>query len=214
MICEFSCKAILFDMDGTLVNSTKAVEAIWSEWAARNHVDVDHILAISHGRRTVDTLRDVAPHLDLEAEAHLLEGQEIEWRDGVEEVAGARALITGLPADRWAVVTSASRVLAEARLHMAGLPIPRVLVCSDDVVNGKPHPEGYLRAADALGVEPADCLVLEDTPAGIGAGLAAGMQVLALTTTYPASSLMEATCIADFKGVKVTTQNGIMTLHA
>jgi mannitol-1-/sugar-/sorbitol-6-phosphatase len=191
-------QAILFDMDGTLVDSTACVEAIWSRWAERQGLEPSQILAASHGRRTLDTLRDVAPHLDLAQEAMLLDAEELESTEGIEAVQGAAALLRLLPQNRWAVVTSAGRALAELRLGCAGLPIPEVLVCADDVAEGKPNPAGYLRAARLLGVAPDQCLVVEDTPAGILAGRSAGMQVLALTTTYPAASLLEAHCIGDF----------------
>lgn len=204
---------MLFDMDGTLVDSTKSVEAIWTRWAARHSIDVKRILAVSHGRRTVDTLCEVAPHLDAKREARLLEEEEIHSKDGVEEVPGAGALLRRLPLDRWSVVTSASRSLAEVRLQMAGLPIPTVLVCASDVSQGKPDPEGYLQAAAALGFAPHDCLVLEDTPAGLEAGLAAGAQVLALTTTFSSAELPGVTSIPDFRNLRISMADGSIHLH-
>ncbi len=204
MALRISCKAVLFDMDGTLVDSTESVEMIWGRWAARHNLNIEHILSVSHGRRTMDTLRDVAPHLDIEEEARRLEAEEIDGREGVREVPGAAALLARLPPDRWCVVTSASRPLAEVRLTAAGLPIPPVLICSSDVLQGKPDPEGYLKGAARLGVAPADCLVLEDTPAGLAAGRAAGSQVLALTTTFGCHALPGATCIANFRDLNVS----------
>jgi mannitol-1-/sugar-/sorbitol-6-phosphatase len=197
------CQAILFDMDGTLVDSTACVEAIWSRWAERHGLEPSYILAASHGRRTLDTLREVAPHLDLAQENMRLDTKELAFREGIEAVKGAAALLRSLPPHSWAVVTSAGRALAELRLGCAGLPIPEVLVCADDVAEGKPNPEGYLRAARLLRVAPEQCLVIEDTPVGLLAGRSAGMQVLALTTTYPATSPLEAHCICDFSRTQI-----------
>lgn len=207
------CQAILFDMDGTLVDSTRCVESIWSSWAERHGLELNHILAASHGRRTLDALREVAPHLNVEQEAKQLEAQELETKEGIEAVPGAAALLRNLLPDRWAVVTSAPRALADLRLHCAGLPIPSTLVCADDVEHGKPSPEGYLKAAGLLGVVPNQCLVVEDTPAGLLAGRAAGMQVLALTTTYPAARLLESSCTRDFCQIQVVSGQEGIALH-
>lgn len=209
----YSCRGILFDMDGTLVDSTVAVESIWAAWALRHGLDVQRILAVSHGRRTVDTLRELVPHLDIESEAAELEAQEIDARDGVVEVPGAAALLRQVPTDRWAVVTSASRPLAVARLSAAGLPIPAVLVSASDVEHGKPDPEGYLLAAARLKLAPQDSLVLEDTPAGLAAGRAAGMQVLALLTTFSADHLAEPNAIQDFRSVRIRQREEELQLY-
>jgi sugar-phosphatase len=198
------CKAILFDMDGTLVDSTKCVELIWGRWAERHGIEVSHILSVSHGRRTIDSLNEVIPHLDVAAEAALLDTEELQSKDGIQAVNGAAALLDALPSGCWAVVTSASRALAEMRFGCAGLPVPDIMVCSDDVEAGKPDPEGYLLAARLMGVTPDQCLVVEDTPAGINAARSAGMQLLALTTTYPATALLDADCIADFRRITVS----------
>jgi mannitol-1-/sugar-/sorbitol-6-phosphatase len=204
MTRTLSCRAMLFDMDGTLVDSTQAVEDIWGRWALRHGFKVEEILKVSHGRRTVDTLRDVAPHIDIETEAAELERQEIVEREGVVEVPGAAVLLAQLPLNRWAVVTSASRPLAEARLTAAGLPIPSVLISASDVREGKPDPEGYLLAASRLKTSPLDCVVLEDTPAGLAAGRAAGMRVLALTTTFSRDELNEPLTVADFLNLRIS----------
>lgn len=198
-----TCKAILFDMDGTLVDSTQCIETIWGRWADRRGIDLNRILSVSHGRRTVDTLREVTPHLDIEREAMQLDAEEVEAREGIKATDGAALLLELLPHDRWAIVTSASRALAEVRLRCAGLPIPTVLIGADDVTEGKPNPAGYLTAAKRIGVAPDQCLVIEDTPAGILAGRAAGMQVLALSTTYPTEDLLGADCVRNFRDIKI-----------
>jgi sugar-phosphatase len=199
---EIKCSAVLFDMDGTLVDSTAAVEGLWGAWAATHGVDLPYLLSISHGRRSADTIRDIAPHLDAEAEARALEVLEMETRDGIIAIRGALETLQALHPKQWAVVTSAPRALAATRLQAAGLPVPEVLIGADDVQRGKPDPEGYLKAAAALGVEPRDCVVVEDTPAGLKAGRAAGMRVLAITTTYDASHLLGADAVADYTAVQ------------
>ncbi len=192
---SLSCKAILFDMDGTLVNSKACVESIWKRWALRHGIDVHSPLQTSHGRRTEDTIKDVAPHLDIETEAKALQTEELATRKGIVAVGGAFQLLSGLRDDQWAVVTSASRALATVRLESAGLPVPSQLISGDDVHCGKPDPEGYLKAADRLGVPYDHCVVVEDTPAGILAGRSAGMTVLALSTTFAPEHLLGALCV-------------------
>jgi haloacid dehalogenase superfamily, subfamily IA, variant 3 with third motif having DD or ED len=174
----FSCSAILFDLDGVLCDSTRAVEREWRDWARRKGVDGDAVMAIAHGVRTLEVIRRVAPHLNAEAEAELIENEEASDQHGVTVMPGAAELLQSIPAGRWGVVTSGSRLLATARLPFCGLPVPKVLVTSDDVTHGKPHPEPYLKGADLLGVRPEDCLVIEDAPAGIQSARAGGKQVL------------------------------------
>lgn len=178
--------AVLFDMDGTLVDSRLVVERVWREWAAAYGRDSRPILAASHGRRTIDTVREFAiPGVDVEAEAIKLEGQEVADVEGIIAIAGAAELLARLPANRWAVVTSASRALATRRLTAAGLPIPAIMVTAEDVAHGKPAPEGYQAAARLLGTTAENCLVFEDAPAGIEAGKRAGADVIAITAARP-----------------------------
>lgn len=192
-----SCRAILFDMDGVLVDSTACVERHWYAWAGQHDLDGELIMAISHGQRTIDTMYAVAatPGLDLEEEARVFERREAEDLEGIVALPGALDLVSALPPESWAIVTSATRGMATARLEAVGLPIPRAFVTAEEVSQGKPHPEGYLKAASLLGVEPQDCLVIEDAPAGIQAARAGGIRVLALTTTFPAAKLREANSI-------------------
>jgi sugar-phosphatase len=186
---EIACAAILFDMDGVLVDSHAVVKRTWARWCARNGMDEAAVLRAAHGRRTMDTLRAVAPHVDLEAEARWLAEVELGDSDGIVAVPGAGELTRALPDGGWAVVTSAGRELARRRMEWAGLPAPRSLVSAEQVQHGKPSPEGYLCAAGALGVEASRCVVIEDSPAGVRAARAAGTSVIALTTTHEADEL-------------------------
>jgi len=188
----FRCAAILFDLDGVLVDSTRSVERQWRAWARDMGIDAEKVMAIAHGVRAVEVIKAVAPHLDAEAEVGKLERREGADRDGVVVMPGAVELVGAIPAGRWGVVTSGRRQLASGRLRLAGIPVPKVMVAADEVTNGKPHPEPYLKGAELLGVNPAECLVIEDAPAGIRSARAGGMKVIALASTYPASALGEA----------------------
>jgi sugar-phosphatase len=199
----FRCDAILFDMDGTLVDSRIACDNLLRGWAVRHGLNAEMISAAAQGRTNRDIAREFTPHLIAEDEGARLDQEELLYRDGNMAVRGAVELVSALPVGSWALVTSASRRVAEMRLECAGLPVPAVLVSSDDVQRGKPEPEGYLTAAKRLGVEPVHCLVIEDTPAGLEAARRAGMQVLAITTTFPATELSAATCIADFMCIEI-----------
>lgn len=178
------CDAVLLDMDGTLVDSKAIVERMWLVWADRHGIPAETILAVAHGRRTLETMRLVAPHLATPEEAARLDAMEALQKGGEVAVPGAKALLDALPAGRWAVVTSAVRQVASTRIAAVGLPSPAVLVGAEDVQEGKPSPEGYLHAAVCLGVPPHRCVVVEDTPAGIEAGRAAGARVIGILTTY------------------------------
>lgn len=194
------CEAVLFDMDGTLVDSSSCVESTWRLWAGKHGVDIDALLRISHGRQNHETIRLIAPHLEKPEEIAFLVQTEEDCHEGIVEVRGARALLDSLGANTpWAVVTSAWRTLAEKRLRLAGLRIPDVLITSDDISHSKPHPEGYLLAAERLGVAPAGCLVIEDAHAGIDAARAAGMTVIGITTTFPREQLGCEWCIDDLR---------------
>lgn len=197
---RFGCDAVLFDLDGVLVDSTPSVERVWRGWADLHGLDVTGILAVAHGRRTAETISLVAPHLDAEAEAKRLEAKEIEEAANVLTIEGAAALLETLPPERWAVVTSGTRALAHARLRACGLPIPEAFVGAEDVRRGKPEPECYLRGAKLLGVGPDRCVVVEDAPSGIAAGRAAGAAVIAVTTTHPASELSGANAVTETIG--------------
>ena len=204
----FVCSAILFDLDGVLVDSTRAVDREWREWAAKKGVDGDAIMAIAHGVRTVEVIRRVAPHLDAAAEAAMIENHEAGDQSGVTVMPGSIDLVRSIPEGRWGVVTSGSRLLATNRLRFCGLSVPEVLVTSDDVTHGKPHPEPYLKGAGRLGFSPADCLVIEDAPAGIQSARAAGTTVIGITSTYGVSALEQANAVIRKLGQIEVTVNG------
>ena len=196
-------RVFLFDLDGTLVDSRVVVARHWALFAERHSLELAPILAVCHGRRSADTIAEVAPSLDALAEAAVLDAGEESDVDGLALVPGAAELLDRLDPSSWAIVTSGHGVLARRRLEGVGLPVPDVLVTGDAVEQGKPHPEGFLRAAGALGVDPAACVVVEDAPAGIAAGRAAGARVVVgVTTTHPAEALEEADLVVpDLRGL-------------
>jgi mannitol-1-/sugar-/sorbitol-6-phosphatase len=194
-IARLSCQAILFDLDGVLVDSTASIEESWRMWAARHGLDPSVVLRVAHGRRAVEIVRLVAPHLDAGTEMAELTAYEARITLGLTAAPGARALIEQLPPSCWAVVTSGVRAVAEHRLRTVGLTIPPVMVCADEVVHGKPDPEGFLAAAARLRVSPPACVVVEDAPAGLEAAHAGGMSAVAVTSTHPPDALRMANII-------------------
>jgi sugar-phosphatase len=191
------CKAILFDLDGVLVDSAECVERAWRGWSALHGFNAEDVIAIAHGRRTIETVRAVAPHLDVLNEVTSLELQEGMTSEGIYEIEGARDLIARLPVNQWAIVTSGTRAIASFRLNLVGIPVPRVMVCADEISHGKPHPEGYLTAASHLGIKPEECMVIEDTPPGIEAAHAGRMRVIAVAATYPPEDLVSADAVVQ-----------------
>jgi sugar-phosphatase len=185
-------RAVLFDLDGVLVESREATERVWVDWAMKRGIGVDELRAAMHGVRSVEVVQALRPELDAVAEAELIERRQVEDVDGLRAITGAAAALAALRADRVAVATSATRPLAHARLAAAGIEPPEVVVYADDVERGKPDPEGYLAAAARLGVDPAEALVVEDSPPGIEAGRATGAATVAVTSTHPAAALTAA----------------------
>jgi len=165
-------RAVLFDLDGVLVESREATERVWMAWARKNGVGEEELRSAMHGVRSVEVVRTVRPELDAEAEAAGIEEAQAVDTEGLRAIPGAAAALSALREDRVAVVTSATRRLAAARLAAAGIAPPAVMVTAEEVTRGKPDPEGYLAAADRLGVDPAEALVVEDAPPGVEAGRA------------------------------------------
>lgn len=186
-------EAVLFDLDGVLVESAAVVEAAWGRWAGERGIDYAAMVPVLHGRPGRDLVREFAPGLDVEAEVATITAYEMAEEGALRAVRGAREAIAAAP--RWAIATSGGRELALGRLRAVGHPVPDVLVSADDVTQGKPHPEPYLKAAAALGVAPGRCLVIEDAPAGIAAGKAAGLRVVAVTTSHGADALAAADAV-------------------
>lgn len=201
-------QAVLFDLDGTLIDSTPAVQRSWRRWG--EHWGLTDVFgAHQHG---VPARAIVAGHLPVDRVDEgfsMIERMEVEDTEGIVVLPGAAALLAALPADRWAIVTSCTAPLAAARVRATGLE-PPVLVTASDTERGKPDPAPYLAAADRLGVDPRDCLVVEDAPAGIAAGRAAGCATLAVATTMPIEDLDADLAVRSLEEVRVErTREGL-----
>ncbi len=196
--------AFLFDMDGTVLDSIAVANKVWTRWAEGHGLDPAPLLAVMHGVQAVQTIRRFAPAgADIDAEFAALTQAEIDEAEGTQPIPGARAFLASLPADRWAIVTSAPRILALRRLEAAGLPVPAVLIAADDVANGKPAPDCFLMAAETLGVAITDCLVWEDAPAGIAAAEASGATVMVITATHHEAMETPHPAVAGYESLSV-----------
>jgi sugar-phosphatase len=189
---EIHCAALLFDLDGVLINSTPAVARVWRQWAIERGFNPEEVVARAHGRPSLTTVKEYLPHADHEAENKEVERREIADLEGVVPLPGALDLLRSLPSGRWTIVTSCTRPLAEVRIKAAGLPQPAKLITSNDIQQGKPHPEPFLKGASVLGFPAGECIVLEDVPAGVKAGKAAGARVIAFTTTVEGKELVNS----------------------
>jgi len=189
-------RAVLFDVDGVLLDSYAAYKDVWSRWSTARDLDLEVVWAATHGRKPVETVAEVAAHLDSEAEYVFLKQLIAAVGERFPAFLNAPALLDALPSGCWGVVTSGERQTVLRRFRLAGVPEPTVLIDGQDVSRGKPSPEGYLLAAERLDVEPSACLVVEDAPAGIAAGKAAGMTVLAVATTHELADLGSADALS------------------
>jgi len=192
MKVEWNGRGVLFDMDGVLMSSLGSVERSWHKYAISRDLDPEFAIRTAHGRRAIETIRALLPDLDDEAELRVIEDLEVEDTEGLVVLPGVKEMLAALPAESWAIVTSATDRLARSRLAFAGIPIPRHFITGDVVTHGKPHPEPYMRGAALLGATPEDCVVVEDAPAGVAAGKAAGCKVLAVLTTHAPETLTAA----------------------
>lgn len=197
MLFEFSnwkinADAVLFDLDGTLVDSSTCVVASWRTWALKHGLDPAEVNRLAQGLRTLDSIPKILPACDVEREVLDLEDLECAEIEGLVAAPGACQLLERLARPDWAIVTSCSLRLANHRIGFTRLPRPDILISGDDVSNGKPSPEGYLLAARKLDISPERCLVVEDSLAGVSAGKSAGMQVIAVAGTHEAAELTNA----------------------
>ncbi|MER5464436.1 HAD family hydrolase [Streptomyces sp. NPDC002668] len=207
--------ALLFDNDGTLVSSMESVDRCWAIWAREYGITAEDFARVElHGRPAVEIAADLLPADAVPDALARIEQLEVEdVAGGVVLLPGTAELLARLPADRWAVVTSATRRLAEARLEEVGIR-PKNLIAADDITRGKPDPEPYLLGARRLGVDPARCVVFEDAPAGLTAGRAAGMRTVALATTHPRSELVADVVVRDLSAVSVQAGDGGVEITA
>ena len=189
---KISVRGVLFDMDGVLISSIGSVERSWTKWAAQHGIDPAYAIKMAHGRRAIETVRMLRPDLNANDELRRVEDMEVEDNEGVAILEGVLRILQALPADRWAVVTSATEKLALSRLRHSGIPIPEHVVTADRVSKGKPDPEPYLVGARLLGLRPEECLVIEDAASGVAAGHAAGCKVLATLFSHSLESLSAA----------------------
>ena len=203
---KISVRGVLFDMDGVLISSIGSVERSWTKWAAEHGIDPAYAIKMAHGRRAIETVRMLRPDLDANDELRRVEDMEVEDNEGVAILEGVLRILQALPANRWAVVTSATEKLALSRLRHSGIPIPEHVVTADRVSKGKPDPEPYLVGARLLGLRPEECLVIEDAASGVAAGHAAGCKVLATLFSHSLESLSAADWIVkSLEDVRVTS---------
>ena len=188
---KISCKALLFDMDGVLVDSTPVVTRVWSQWARERGFDPEKIVHRVHGRPSLTSIREFLPDADHEAENREIERREILDLDGVVPLPGVLDFLASLPSDRWTIVTSGTKPLADVRIRAAHISPPARFITAQDITIGKPDPEPYLKGAALLGFAPQDCVVVEDASAGVRSAKAAGARVIAVQTTETNDHLIE-----------------------
>jgi len=209
-------RALLFDLDGVLVNSIPVITRIWEQWAREHGFPPEETAREAHGRPSLESIRELLPDGDHEVLNRDLEQREIDDTDGVVPLPGIVRLLESLPQERWTIVTSCTLPLAEARIRAAGLHVPPLMITSSDIDNGKPHPEPYLKGAQVLGFSAADCVAFEDAPAGVRSAKAAGARVVALRSTTTDEALLEAGAdwmVDDFTRVSATLDPSLGILH-
>ena len=198
-------KGILFDMDGVLVSSIGSVVRCWREWAEHYEIPNAEVFMVPHGMRAIEIVTSLRPDIDPQEGLRFIEDLEMNDVADLVVLPGVRVLLQSLPVERWAIVTSATKRLLLGRLQAAGLPVPERIISADMVERGKPDPEPYQRGAELLGLRPEDCLVVEDAPSGLGAGLAAGCRVLGVAGTHSVDDLKDAHWVVrSLEGVSVS----------
>lgn len=208
------CQGLLFDMDGILISSLGSVERSWTKWANMRGLDPAHVLTVIHGRRAIESVAELRPDLDAQAELKLIEDLECADGEGIEILPGVKELVASLPAHRWTVVTSATEKLARTRLALMGIPLPERIITGDSVPQGKPHPAPYLEGAKLLGFAPEDCIVFEDSASGVQAGEAAGCTVIGTTFSHSPEELAAAHYLVhDLNGIEVKQTNAGLELR-
>ncbi|HPF23613.1 MAG TPA: HAD-IA family hydrolase [Hyphomonas sp.] len=207
--------AVLLDMDGTILNSIRSAERIWSRWADRHGLNVDAFLPTIHGVQSIETIRRLnLPGIDPETEAAAITQAEIEDVEGIEAIAGADGFLAALPAAKWGIVTSAPRALALRRIEAAGLPVPPLLIAAEDVANSKPAPDCFQLAASQLGTTADRCLVVEDSVAGIASAESAGAAVLVVTATHHTPMDLRHAAILDYRDLMLERAvDGSLSIH-
>jgi len=206
-------KALIFDLDGTLVDSGAIVELVMRRWCEESEIDYALLKDSSRSSRTEDTVRSVAPHLDCEREAEKIEAIEREELTNLKEIRGASRFLERVPDCQWALATSSDSITAKAKLKAAGMPLPSVLIGGDQVENGKPHPEAYLFASASLGLLPSDCLAFEDSDTGVSSALAAGCSVIVIGTDCVVSDPQILGTVSDFEELSlVVGESNSLTL--
>ena len=206
-VTKVSAKGILFDMDGVLISSIGSVVRCWRRWAEMYDVPNADTYEVPHGTRAIDIVKILRPDIDPQAGLRVIEDMEMEDMADLTVLPGVKALLESLPPERWAIVTSATRRLLLGRLAAAGLPIPERIISGDMVERGKPDPEPYRRGAGLLGFRPEECVVVEDAPSGVGAGIAAGCRVLGVLGTHSFAELHSASWVVSSLEELVVTAN-------
>jgi sugar-phosphatase len=206
-VTRVATKGILFDMDGVLINSIGSVVRCWQRWAAMYDVPDAAHYEVPHGKRAIDIVKLLRPDIDPQEGLRVIEDMEMQDMADLTVLPGVKALLEGLPPERWAIVTSATRRLLLGRLVAAGLPVPDRIISADMVERGKPDPEPYRRGAKLLGFRAEECVVVEDAPSGVGAGIAAGCRVLGVLGTHSLDELREASwVVSSLEGLVVTAK--------
>jgi len=207
-------KGLLFDMDGVLISSIGSVRRSWRKWAKIYGIPDAENYEVPHGMRAIEIVKNLRPDIDAHEGLRVIEDIEVADTDDLKVLAGVKTLLENLPADRWAIVTSATHRLTVERLRVAGLPVPERLISADMVEKGKPDPEPYRRGAELLGLSPEECVVVEDAPSGVGAGKAAGARVLGVLGTHTAEELQAADWIAtSLDGLTVRADGDVLRLE-